>query len=92
MHIFNGVSYSFAVIMTKPSRSSMSKGVLVGIILGSISCGVTILLAIAFLYTRSNKKSQEKIEKRKPSKFYVYNFCFFNDLGINNRESSCIDS
>ena len=45
----------------------MNKGVLTGIILGALSCGITILLAAVYLFSKYRHKSKEKGGKRQPS-------------------------
>ncbi|GMN40601.1 hypothetical protein TIFTF001_009824 [Ficus carica] len=57
--------YGDVVIMR--SGSGMSKGLLIGIVLGAISCGVSIFLAVAFFLSKTHQKFQEKVAKKKLS-------------------------
>ncbi|XP_031372205.1 probable LRR receptor-like serine/threonine-protein kinase At1g06840 isoform X2 [Punica granatum] len=48
-----------------PTSSSMNKGVLAGIVLGSIACGGIIIMAVAFIcYTVGCKKQQDQDRKK----------------------------
>ncbi|XP_030482543.2 probable LRR receptor-like serine/threonine-protein kinase At5g37450 [Cannabis sativa] len=51
------------VIIVTQSGSGMNKRLLVGIVLGAISCGMTVLGAIAYLISRNNE--EDKVVKRK---------------------------
>nr|XP_048320016.1 probable LRR receptor-like serine/threonine-protein kinase At1g06840 isoform X1 [Ziziphus jujuba var. spinosa] len=46
-------------------RSGMSKGQIAGIVLGSISCVATLLLAIALFYNKTHPSFQQKASKNK---------------------------
>ena len=46
----------------------MSKGLLAGIILGAISCGATLIMAIIFIFNKTHPGVQRKASKYKPSK------------------------
>ncbi|EXB75307.1 putative LRR receptor-like serine/threonine-protein kinase [Morus notabilis] len=47
------------------SGSGMSKGLLIGIVLGAIFCGITIFLAVAFVLSKTYPKFQEIFVKKK---------------------------
>lgn len=57
----------FAVIIV-PQGSGMSKGQIAGIVLGSISCAATLLLAIALIYNKTHPGFQKKVSKNRSSK------------------------
>ncbi|PON60517.1 GPCR kinase [Parasponia andersonii] len=57
-----GEPYGNVIIVTL-SGSRMSKGLVIGIVLGAISCGITVFVAIAFVLSR-NKESQDKVVKK----------------------------
>ncbi|KAF3448190.1 hypothetical protein FNV43_RR08903 [Rhamnella rubrinervis] len=58
-------SQPFIVIIKAPG-SSMSKGLLAGIILGAISCGATLIIAIMFIFNKTHHGGQCKASKFKP--------------------------
>lgn len=53
-------------VIIKESKSNMSKGTLIGIVLGAISCGLTVFVAIAFVLSR-NKEPRDKVVKKQHS-------------------------
>ncbi|XP_062073081.1 probable LRR receptor-like serine/threonine-protein kinase At1g06840 [Humulus lupulus] len=48
------------VIIVTQSKSGMRKGLVVGIVLGAISCGMTVLGAIAYVISRNNEDTVVK--------------------------------
>ena len=51
-----------------PPGSGISKGVLAGIILGAITCGATLVMAIVFIFNKTHPGGQLKASKNQPSK------------------------
>ncbi|KAH7515119.1 hypothetical protein FEM48_Zijuj11G0162200 [Ziziphus jujuba var. spinosa] len=64
MHIEIIGLHLFAVIIMLPG-SGMSKGQIAGIVLGSISCAATLLLAIALIYNKNHLGFKQKISKKR---------------------------
>lgn len=50
-----------------PPGSGVSKGLIAGIILGSISCAATLLLATVLIICKMHPRFQRKVLKNQPS-------------------------
>lgn len=62
------------------SKSGISTGALVGIILGSIACAVSLSAIVTLLILRTKLRSHRAISKRRHGEFIIMNqqiYCYF---------------
>ncbi|KAK1563430.1 hypothetical protein Q3G72_027440 [Acer saccharum] len=58
----------YADAVLDPLKSGMSKGAVIGIVLGSLSCAIAISLIIAFLFYKRNRRyKHHEVPKKQPS-------------------------
>ena len=50
-------------VIIRPPKTGMSKGALVGIVLGTISCAITVVLALTLVFLKWNPKRQRNASK-----------------------------
>ena len=69
-----------AVLIPASSKSRISTGALVGIILGSIACAVTLSAIVTLLILRMKLKDHPVVSKRRRRKFLIMSqqvYCYF---------------
>lgn len=59
-----------AVILKIP-KTGMSKGVLVGIVLGTISCAITVVLVFTLVFLKWHPKRQHNASKDQSSEYLL---------------------
>ncbi|KAK4833950.1 hypothetical protein QYF36_013889 [Acer negundo] len=58
----------YADVVLDPLKSGMSKGAVIGIVLGSLSCAIAISLIIVFLFYQRNKRfKHHEVPKKQPT-------------------------
>ncbi|KAK2981863.1 hypothetical protein RJ640_010380, partial [Escallonia rubra] len=61
-------------VFIRPTKTGISKGTLIGIVLGSISCGIGVLLVIIFVFLRRHPRCQQEALKHQSCES-VYDYC-----------------
>jgi orotate phosphoribosyltransferase len=67
-------------VTTTSSKSGISTGAIVGIVLGAIACAVTLSAIVTLLILRTKLKDYRAVSKRRRGEFLITNqqvYCYF---------------